>query len=87
MLSQWKVDDDATALLMARFYRNLFGKRDGLAAPMPEAEALAEAKRWLRGAGPLEVRAALAALPRGELVRREAVKAASSSHPYEDPTY
>ena len=54
---------------------------------MPKAEALAEAKRWLRGAGPSEVGAALAALPRGEIVRREAVKAASSAHPYEDPTY
>ncbi len=87
VLSQWKVDDDATALLMARFYRNLLGKRDGLAAPMPKAEALAEAKRWLRGAGPAEVGAALAGLPRGEIVRREAVKAASPAHPYEDPTY
>src|SRR6202034_664636 len=87
VLSQWKVDDDATALLMARFYRNLLGKRERLTAPMPKAEALAEAKRWLRGAGPAEVGAALAALPRGEIVRREAVKAASSSHPYEDPTY
>jgi tetratricopeptide (TPR) repeat protein len=79
VLSQWKVDDDATALLMARFYRNLLGKREGLKAPMPKAEALAEAKRWLRGAG--------AALPRGEIVRREAVKAEPSAHPYEDPTY
>ena len=87
VLSQWKVDDDATALLMARFYRNLLGKREGLKAPMPKAEALAEAKRWLRGAGPSEVGAALAALPRGEIVRREAVKAASPAHPYEDPTY
>ena len=72
---------------MARFYRNLLGKREGLKAPMPKAEALAEAKRWLRGAGPAEVGAALAALPRGEIVRREAVKATSSAHPYEDPTY
>ena len=77
VLSQWKVDDDATALLMARFYKNLLGKRDGLKAPMPKAEALAEAKRWLRAAGPAEVGAAMAALPRGEIVRREAVKAAS----------
>ncbi len=43
---------------MARFYRNLLGKREGLKAPMPKAEALAEAKRWLRGAGPSEVGAA-----------------------------
>jgi CHAT domain-containing protein len=47
-LSLWKVDDTATALLMERFYQNLFGKREGLSQPMPKAEALAEAKNWLR---------------------------------------
>ena len=47
-LSLWKVDDTATALLMDRFYRNLLGKREGLNAPLPKAEALAEAKTWLR---------------------------------------
>jgi tetratricopeptide (TPR) repeat protein len=47
-LSLWQVDDAATALLMQRFYANLLGKRDGLKAPLPKAEALAEAKRWLR---------------------------------------
>ena len=73
VLSLWKVDDDATALLMTRFYQNLLGKRAGLKSPLPKAEALAEAKAWLRGAGPEEVGAALAALPRGAIVRREAV--------------
>ncbi len=48
-LSLWKVDDTATALLMGRFYANLLGKREGLKGPMPKAEALAEAKAWLRG--------------------------------------
>lgn len=47
-LSLWKVDDTATALLMDRFYQNLLGKREALSQPMPKAEALAEAKRWLR---------------------------------------
>jgi tetratricopeptide (TPR) repeat protein len=47
-LSLWQVDDAATALLMQRFYANLLGKRDGLKAPLGKAEALAEAKRWLR---------------------------------------
>jgi tetratricopeptide (TPR) repeat protein/CHAT domain-containing protein len=47
-LSLWKVDDAATALLMQRFYANLLGKRDGLKAGLGKAEALAEAKRWLR---------------------------------------
>jgi tetratricopeptide (TPR) repeat protein len=48
-LSLWKVDDTATALLMNRFYENLLGKRDGLKGPMGKADALAEAKSWLRG--------------------------------------
>jgi tetratricopeptide (TPR) repeat protein len=47
-LSLWKVDDAATALLMQRFYANLLGKREGLKSPLPKAEALVEAKRWLR---------------------------------------
>jgi len=47
-LSLWKVDDAATALLMDRFYQNLLGQRDGLKAPLPKAQALAEAKEWLR---------------------------------------
>src|SRR5262249_32633601 len=48
VLSQWKVDDRATALLMTRFYQNLLGQRPGLAQPLPKAEALQEAKAWLR---------------------------------------
>jgi Tfp pilus assembly protein PilF len=47
-LSLWKVDDTATALLMQRFYANLLGQRPGLKKPLGKAEALAEAKTWLR---------------------------------------
>jgi tetratricopeptide (TPR) repeat protein len=47
-LSLWKVDDTATGLLMQRFYENLLGKRDGGPGALPKAQALAEAKRWLR---------------------------------------
>jgi hypothetical protein len=67
VLSLWKVDDKATSLLMARFYQNLLGKRDGLSRPMGKAEALDEAKRWLRGLSEGEVGPALEALPRGEV--------------------
>jgi CHAT domain-containing protein len=42
LLSLWKVDDTATALLMMRFYQNLLDK------PLTKAEALREAKSWLR---------------------------------------
>jgi CHAT domain-containing protein len=66
VLSLWKVDDRATALLMARFYENLLGKRPGLSQPMPKAEALDEAKRWLRGLSAEEAGAA-EALVRGPL--------------------
>jgi CHAT domain-containing protein len=59
-LSLWKVDDKATVLLMERFYQNLLGKREGLSKPMGKAEALAEAKAWLRN------------LSREEAVRRTA---------------
>ncbi len=48
VLSRWKVDDTATALLMVRFYENLLGKRAGLKKGMGRAAALAEAKSWLR---------------------------------------
>ena len=64
-LSLWKVDDTATALLMQRFYANLLGRRPGLTAPMPKAEALREAKAWLRGLRRAEVLALTAELSGG----------------------
>jgi hypothetical protein len=64
--SLWKVDDTATMLLMTRFYENLLGVHDDTRgsgdhryAPrqrMPKAEALREAKQWLRSATGLEIR-------------------------------
>jgi CHAT domain-containing protein len=64
-LSLWKVDDTATALLMQRFYANLLGRRPGLTAPMAKAEALQEAKTWLRGLRRSEVLAAATELSSG----------------------
>ncbi len=55
LASLWKVDDTATALLMMRFYENLWGQydepRNGFSprSRQPKAEALREAKIWLRG--------------------------------------
>jgi CHAT domain-containing protein len=50
VLSRWEAEDTATALLMLRFYENLLGPkaRTDLQGPLPRAEALAEAQRWLR---------------------------------------
>lgn len=42
LASLWEVDDEATALLMKRFYDNLWRRQ------MPKVEALQEAKQWLR---------------------------------------
>jgi CHAT domain-containing protein len=47
IVSQWEVSDEATALLMVRFYQNLLGSRPGL-APLSKVESLREAKDWLR---------------------------------------
>jgi CHAT domain-containing protein len=87
VLSQWKVDDDATALLMERFYQNLLGRRPGLAKPLAKAEALAEAKRWLRERTAEEIDDELARLTRGEIVKRQAVVPVSSLRRYEHPSF
>jgi len=53
LVSLWKVEDQATSLLMRRFYENRLGGHDDArggasAEPMPKDEALREAKAWLR---------------------------------------
>jgi CHAT domain-containing protein len=93
------VDDTATALLMQRFYANLLGRRLGVTSPMPEAEALREAKEWLRGLRRAEVLALTADLSggieRGKGVNaREPVDLAApvpnvgeNDRPYASPNY
>jgi CHAT domain-containing protein len=66
VLSQWQVDDVATALLMQRFYQNLLGRRPGLADPLNKAAALAEAKQWLRCLSADEARRLTNELPTGD---------------------
>ncbi len=52
LASLWRVDDEATALLMKRFYENLLGqpsgRREGLSPSTSRAQALREAGLWLR---------------------------------------
>jgi CHAT domain-containing protein len=50
-----------------RFYENLLGKRDDLKQPLPRAEALAEAKKWLRELPRKEAGALVARLAGGHL--------------------
>ncbi len=88
-LSLWKVDDTATALLMQRFYANLLGRRPGLTGPLSKAEALREAKVWLRGLRRSEVLAVAAALSggveRGKGTKaRQPVKLADAVPPGDD---
>lgn len=52
LVSLWDVEDKATSLLMQRFYENYTGtyhddRLGRRGEPMPKAQALAEAKRWL----------------------------------------
>jgi hypothetical protein len=84
VLSRWQVDDEATALLMVRFYQNLLGKREGLKKPLPRAEALEEAKEWLRNLSAKEVKGAVERLPRGKGAKPVPLRkeARPFAHPY-----
>jgi CHAT domain-containing protein len=82
VLSQWRVHDLSTTLLMERFYQNLLGKRDGLKAPLPKVEALAEARRWVKE---LTRQQALERLKTLGLAVQE--KALVSERPFEHPYY
>jgi CHAT domain-containing protein/Tfp pilus assembly protein PilF len=96
VLSQWQVDDKATALLMKRFYENLLGARADQRKPLPKAEALKEAKAWLRGLTTDQAEAALRTLAsgdqlaqgskeRGQPVAKKGTPVAG--HPYAHPYY
>jgi tetratricopeptide (TPR) repeat protein len=76
-LSLWKVDDNATALLMDRFYQNL-------KARMGKAEALAEAKQWLRNLSLEEATQRLGAISNG-VARGEVQEALKVEPPVADP--
>ena len=91
VVSLWQVDDTATALLMTRFYENLLGTPEKSVKPLPKAEALAEAKQWLRGLRPDEVEQLTKDLPtrgtRGRLEPRKAPEGPSPVRSYEHPYF
>ena len=84
LVSLWEVDDRATSLLMTRFYQNWLGKRPGLDKPLSKAEALQEAKAWLRGLTGAGGRAAnWSQITRGD--DPDPVQPAAASHPFAHP--
>jgi CHAT domain-containing protein len=100
VLSLWKVDDTATALLMLRFYENLLGSRAATSpgcrerfSSMSKVEAMREAKLWLRDLRAPDVRtlckihelALPNALARGEPGPMR--PAETPDHPFEHPYY
>jgi CHAT domain-containing protein len=90
VLSLWRVDDEATSLLMVRFYENLLGKRPGLTAPLSKVAALKEAKSWLRNLSAEDVKKARLRLPPQERTgRRQAtvVRPTEGRRPFAHPSY
>lgn len=95
VLSLWRVDDRAAALLMTRFYENMLGTPEGGMTPLTKARALAEAKQWLRGLSAADVERLSADLPKGlpagtRGYRREmpeTAAAANAPRPFEHPYY
>jgi CHAT domain-containing protein len=77
---------------MQRFYANLLGQRPGLKKPLGKAEALAEAKKWLRELSAEEAAKQAATLTRG-VARGKGRKplpplpAVKSATPYAHPYY
>ncbi|MFI4898185.1 MAG: CHAT domain-containing protein, partial [Phycisphaerales bacterium JB059] len=98
--SLWRVDDAATALLMARFYENLLGQTDASRSvfgreyeagqAMPKLDALGEARAWLRSLDREQAERARRGLDRS-LSRapgaRRVEQPEDAQHPYAHPRY
>ena len=70
---------------MTRFYQNWLGKREGLGRPMSRAEALREAKEWLRGLTADQVAGELQQMARGQPRAKEGRPV--EGHPFAHPHY
>ena len=85
-----RLSDEATALLMTRFYENLLGARAGLPAPLHKAQALAEAKSWVRGLPAEEAQRLVAGVPneaRGAVRTRKPLQTPATTTPFAHPYY
>ena len=80
MLSLWRVDDRATALLMGRFYHELFIEGED------KGSALRGAQEWLRTI-PARWSADLDRVPLEEIVARDAPESAAADAPFRHPYY
>src|SRR5581483_8919431 len=90
VLSLWKVDDTATALLMVRFYQTLLGTGEPGARRPTKAEALHQAKLWLRNLTAEEIAKSEADLPpleRGTVRERASEAKRSTTKPFDHPYY
>ena len=97
--SLWKVDDVATSLMMGRLYENLLGQFDrarsvdgqtyAARSAMSKADALAEAKDWLRNLSSEEARRLVSAhssVARGSVrPRPQREEESPSPRPYAHP--
>src|SRR5262249_33137041 len=94
-MSLWQVDDTATAPLMDPLHRNLLGKQEGGGKALPKAEALREAKQWLRNLTTAEALDRLGTITNGvvrserpqRLIRDEMKAVPKEGKPYAHPRY
>jgi CHAT domain-containing protein len=70
---------------VSHFYQNWLGRRPGLDKPLSKAEALREAKEWLRGLTSAEVLLELQQIARGEPRAQEGEPVAG--YPFAHPHY
>ncbi len=97
VLTLWKVQDTPAMLLMRRFYENLLGRFDeprvvggqehDSGIPIPKAEALREAKQWLRGITWEQLPELEIELWSGDARGSGETPAPATALPYEDPHY